>query len=132
MSEPLDLDAIRARADAATPGPWVAEAYVYGDPEDGYGPPQDWQIKTAGWTKHAGSVIVSHQPYEGGGVNEEADAEFIAHARQDVPDLLAELARLRAANAELQAENMALRGEANLSEILLDRAEAELSERSPR
>jgi len=80
----LDLDAIRARAEAATEEPWrawlderrpnertatVETAYI----RDSYDPEliTDWC-----W---------------------DADAEFIAHARSDVPNLLTEVERLRAA-----------------------------------
>jgi len=43
----------------------------------------------------------------GGGLQDRADAAFIAHAREDVPALLAEIERLRSlvANARLQARN---------------------------
>jgi regulator of replication initiation timing len=55
-----ELDVIRKRAEAATPGPWFAEAA------------------------------------------NTADAEFIAHARQDVPKLLAEIERLKLDNDTLR------------------------------
>lgn len=86
MSEPLDVDAIAARAEAATPGPWV----------DGVMPewsPSDLVSATATRTLRDsdGSVWVSPiqildapnpTPYP-------ADREFIAHARTDIPALLA-------------------------------------------
>ncbi len=88
----LDLDSIKARCEAATPGPWrwwdaselrslVFEddphlddlsAPIVGEPiMGGFGEPE-WDISVA-------------------------DAEFIAHAREDVPALVAEVKRLRAA-----------------------------------
>lgn len=84
----LDHDAIRARADAATEGPWTItppsrqgldwlDYYSVGTKQDGY-------------LERATLDVSSH-------LNAEADAEFIAHARTDVPALLDENARLRAA-----------------------------------
>lgn len=78
-----DLDAIEAREKAASPGPWLVSGWQ--DPDefwfgDGY--------------------------YEGGpavlGSNGEADAEFIGHARADVPALVAEVRRLREKVAALE------------------------------
>ena len=67
-----DLDAIRARAEAATEGPWEAEA-LEGNIVT---PTQGTIVEVYSWT--------------------DADAEFIAHAREDVPALLAEVEQLRA------------------------------------
>ena len=71
-----DLDAITARAEAAPPGPWDTEEpgpYVQGvwalDPEGR-------RFDVARWM-------------------EPAVARFIAHARTDVPALVAEVERLR-------------------------------------
>lgn len=69
------LAAIRARDAAATPGPWEADDWEI------YGPDQSvWVGETCDsddWNKSC------------------ANAEFIAHARTDVRDLLAEVERLR-------------------------------------
>ena len=77
----LDLDAIEARANAATSGPWEVEAAAvvcdrYEDERPGVCGPHDvdWPLLAE-------------------------DAEFIAHARTDVPALVAEVRRLRAALA---------------------------------
>jgi hypothetical protein len=77
----IDLNAIRKRAEAATEGPWttfddvqyIARRTVYEYDE---------------WTESNVDVIAdcSHMH----------DATFIAHARQDVPALVAEVERLRA------------------------------------
>jgi len=77
MTEPIDLDAIRVRADGATGEPWR-----HGD-----------------WTDHLGTRRVisgGHGCYEVErlSIMTDADAEFIAHARTDVPALLAEIERL--------------------------------------
>jgi len=64
------LAAIRAREAAANPGPWAAE-------DDGLV-----------WGQGPGDPV--------SGSAQLADAEFIAHARQDIPDLLAELDEMRA------------------------------------
>jgi hypothetical protein len=79
---PTELDEIEARCDAASPGPWK---YPY----RGF-PGVVGSKRGCLWTsgRHEGRV------------NHEADAEFIAHARQDVPDLIAEIRRLRRHGAE--------------------------------
>jgi len=80
-----DLDAITARSNAATPGPWVERSvgYVFATAtseraaESGYiGTPV---VDTFMWPEHG-----------------PANQVFIAHAREDVPALVAEVRRLRA------------------------------------
>ncbi|WP_372352665.1 hypothetical protein [Streptomyces sp. KL116D] len=79
---PLDLDAIEARATAATPGPWCTDSWeIYKGAE--YEAGAEW----LGETCRAGEMDDSR-----------ADAEFVAHARTDVPALIAEVRRLRAAD----------------------------------
>lgn len=72
---PGELAAIKARAEAATPGPWdtVLSRHVVSHADAFRGAP-DWPLmpKTV------------------------ADATFISHARTDVPALVAEVERLRA------------------------------------
>jgi len=69
------LDAIQARADAATEGPWT-ESYSGSRTIEG----ADDQI-----------VIDAFNDGIGAGVIEPADAEFITHAREDVPKMVAAL-----------------------------------------
>ena len=79
-STPLDLDAIQARADAATPGPWFAH--------------EDWPGRVfaeSEFNAHVARVT---------GSNPEPNERFIAAARTDVPALLAEVRRLRAERDE--------------------------------
>ncbi|MBY4381827.1 hypothetical protein HQO24_10255 [Rhodococcus fascians] len=82
MSEPLDLDAIEARASKATPGPWehctkgydgfpLVVADGYGFPAEPLGQPGTHLIETM-----------------------DADAEFIAHSRTDIPALVARVREL--------------------------------------
>jgi len=88
MSE-LDLDAIEARAKAATPGPWEYDGCSV----------TDWGV-TASHT-----ITMEWMPNgRGDGTNEREspDGQFIAHAREDVPALIAELRRLREENARLK------------------------------
>ncbi|UJR79998.1 hypothetical protein [Sandaracinus amylolyticus] len=82
MSETLtdaELDEIERRCEAATGGPWTA--FVEG--RDHFGGSSI--VRTAG------------EDIEMSGASE-ADYDFIAHARQDLPRLLAELRALRAAS----------------------------------
>lgn len=75
----LDIEAIKKRMNAATPPPWRLGEQTYWDPNIVHSPPRE--------------------PYEGTFVRIE-DAEFIAHARLDVPALVREVERLRAAILE--------------------------------
>ena len=80
-----ELDAMQARCDAATPGPWR----LIGDSFD----PPEWFVVT----EDGCEVILG--PTDAMPVN--SNAEFIAHARTDTPRLIAEVRRLRAEADEL-------------------------------
>lgn len=73
----LDMDAIRQRCDQATSGPW--KSYVEGRDHDS----GSSFIMTSGEDIELIRASV-------------ADQDFIAHARQDIPQLLAEIQRLKA------------------------------------
>jgi hypothetical protein len=77
MTSP-DLDAIEARANAATPGPWVAQNYD-DDELDGNWPCCD-RVGRPDSAKALAHVVLGSD-----------DAEFIAHAREDVPVLIARI-----------------------------------------
>lgn len=81
----LDLDAIQARVDAATKAPWEAVR----DASDAYS-----------WVERPGLATIAVDAVS------HADAELIAHARQDVPALLAALAdaQAEAANARWESD----------------------------
>lgn len=81
---PLDLDAIRALAEAATPGPWRV-----GDGGDYF----EWEVVIA---PHLPTLELSES------ADGAEDAAFIAAARTAVPALLAEVDRLRGENAQLK------------------------------
>ncbi|PPG34504.1 hypothetical protein [Rathayibacter sp. AY2B9] len=82
-TEKIDLDAIESRAGAAEAGPWEITPSL-GKAGSILG---RWSVDTA-WNEPDGKNI----SYE---VNDKADAEFIAHAREDIPALIAEVRRLR-------------------------------------
>jgi SMC interacting uncharacterized protein involved in chromosome segregation len=65
-----ELEAMRKRAEAATPGPWYVD--VFGD-----------EVRS-----NESDLSVAYD------ITDEANAEFIAHAREDIPKLLAEIERL--------------------------------------
>lgn len=71
----LDLEAIRARAEAATPGPWEHRTVMVS-----YG-----RLRSVVDNETGGRLAMC---------DSESVAAFIAHAREDVPDLLGEVARL--------------------------------------
>lgn len=77
----LDLDAIRARLAAVPEGPWEAdETEIYAD--------QTWiaeSIQVDAESPHFNHIDLGARI-----------AQFIAHSRQDIEDLLAEVERLRA------------------------------------
>jgi hypothetical protein len=109
-TEPLTperLAEIQARADAATPGPWqwhISRRTL------------DYRLQTAGWDVVMGFARWgrnSAQPefnidgllHHGADLGQpHPDAEFIAHARQDVADLVAEVGWLAAELADRTAE----------------------------
>jgi hypothetical protein len=76
-----ELEEIRRRCEAASPGPW--KAFIEGRDHEsgsdfimtGEGDARDGDIELLGATT--------------------ADYDFIAHARQDIPRLLAEIVRLK-------------------------------------
>jgi hypothetical protein len=77
-----ELEAIRERVEDTS----FERAYVKGDPWKGY------EVRDNG----NGMVVAE--------TSTKVDAEFIAHAREDVPKLLAEIERLRADQERLIAE----------------------------
>lgn len=81
MSEPLDLDAIEARASKATAGPWNVYA----------GCSHDHSARTRGIGSDA--IPKSECVFEDPCLASE-DAEFIAHARDDIPALVARVREL--------------------------------------
>jgi hypothetical protein len=85
MTDTLDTQAIRERCDAATPGPWKKGRYTMS------GRVQIDQSETAQKVnplKWQRATICREL--------RETDADFIEHARADIPALLAEVERLRA------------------------------------
>lgn len=85
----LDLDAIEARNKLATPGPWTFGEPLYGEN----------RFIVAALIRNViypATNSITH------GTREVDDAAFIAHARQDVPALLAEVRHLRAVAASLR------------------------------
>lgn len=89
-----DLDAIRRRATAATPGPWqaVGEMLHAGPP-----PPRDFDDPTLIWTPHVEAEqsrwLDRCQTLTWGDFEHGPDLEFVIHARQDVVDLCDEVHR---------------------------------------
>lgn len=81
--QPLDLDPIQAREQAATPGPWHSADRIIGGGNSGRPIAEMYRYSRY------------HRP--------DVDGEFIAHARADVPALLAEVRRLRAVEAAAYA-----------------------------
>ena len=80
------LDAIRGREAKATAGPWGVDGPAQCGPGD---------TLTVYPVEDGGTVAYVQPSWD--------DAEFIAHARTDIPALLAEVERLRADNERLRA-----------------------------
>lgn len=85
------LAAIRGRADAATPGPWE-----HVQPE--------FRDHTSQSVKGAAGQVVAFAGYGLASMPPWRNAEFIAHARSDIPDLLAMVDDLSAENRDLRAK----------------------------
>lgn len=104
-----ELNAIEARATAATPGPWKASPnYLIGG----------WWVQDNATRERESSVA---------DFSTEEDAVFIAAARIDVPALILEVRRLRADNAELlEANEGVLQAEMEARQLYLrDNAEVQ-------
>lgn len=91
-----ELNAIKERTSCATPGPWETT-------EDGYGIITSYEREWDDTNPACQGHIIS--PLQG--ILEDHDAEFIAHAREDISDLLAEVDRL---NEEHEGNMDALQG----------------------
>ena len=96
MSEPLDLEAIKAREKAASPGPWECEPRDCGFSPD-YGGKKVAQDTALAWgdDNHLQAHLSGPKEPWGRGDFTVRDAWFIANARQDIPALIAEVERLR-------------------------------------
>jgi hypothetical protein len=83
---PLDLDAVCARTGKATPGPWVADD-------------TDLKVDTSDGRALVvlATVLLGDDDTRDAYPQAVADTEFIAHARTDVPLMVEELRKLRAA-----------------------------------
>ncbi|MFD7640588.1 hypothetical protein ACFV4P_08035 [Kitasatospora sp. NPDC059795] len=108
VDQPLsdeELAAVERRSSAASPGPWIARlesrqsigggSFVQLDSD----PAQDDELYLRRFV--GGHEVLGVDP------RTDADIEFIAGARQDVPRLLAEVRRLRAAQARRQQQQSA-------------------------
>ncbi len=109
MSSELDLDAIEARANAATPGPWGSDAKP--DTSGGVGhtcPEHTWYcVSKAG---REGFFFVAHDLTP-------EDSDFIATSRTDVPQLVAEVRKARAALAAAERERDEAREQRNRAQM---------------
>ncbi|WP_428956137.1 hypothetical protein [Streptomyces sp. cg35] len=104
---------IRERAEAATPGPWGL--YEYGHGGSLIEVAADLKETGTGYTARRGVARFDEEPLDNDPAHTDwtaeedwaqvhADAEFTAHAREDVPALLAELAAVRAERDEARTE----------------------------
>lgn len=112
----LDLEAIEARANAATPGPWFWNSYAKVSAAPLVQAEEDWPIDEAteevadfGRFYVEAMATVAWVPPRMGDTatgRHAADADLIAHAREDIPALVA---ALRERDARLVALEAALR-----------------------
>lgn len=118
----VQIAEISERCDKATEGPWVIDLPDWGEC-NGISSKNGTQILNAGScipdpktaVDHGGTVHDWKEEIYDYGVHKWADAVFIAHAREDVPALLAEVARLqkvaRLIGLHREAENQELLAE---------------------
>jgi hypothetical protein len=95
MISPSELAAIRARAEAATPGPWHAAQSLHKEAE------------TNRWVRHGDNGRIAHVDGGWGEAAQKigrANTYFIAEARTDIPRLLTDAAECRALIAEMAAD----------------------------
>lgn len=99
------LQEIRARHEAATPGPWAYEAH--GDSGDyGVGVIMDGNDNyIEGYNDDNDCLLVEVVAIE---VKNIVDADFIAHAHVDIPALLDEVERLNAELAEIRKNSIVI------------------------
>lgn len=91
------LEAIRQRAENATPGPWILSPEKCG--------PEGQGVYEA---ESFGHICEVGDPYPRGNNRPQENMEFIAHARTDIPALLDHIAELE---AELEKYRKILHGE---------------------
>lgn len=130
VEQSLDLDAIKARAGAASPGPWEVSMFDSGHSK--------FEMSVSVIASHNGDSIADMDGL-GRTHNEDPrfqddglrDADFIAHARDDIPALVAEVksltAQLQAAQATI-AEALSYFGDGETAYIakVLRRADTSL------
>ena len=97
----LDMEAIEERVDRATPGPWhtpgpdaIAQWEIFDD---------EWTVASAKAYDHDDPLSNRPGARGPGYIDPDANADFIAHAREDVPALVAEVHRLHANAAHAKA-----------------------------
>ncbi len=97
----LDLAAIAERCEKATPGPWVAGRPDMATIVDGID--SKWIYGPKGETESSEYLAVASGHIDGPWERVMANAEFIAHSREDVPALLAHVARLESELSRLRS-----------------------------
>lgn len=89
----MNLDEIKARAEKATPGPWEVD----------YNEPFSSDIVGIFQEEQERYIVKLEEQDETDYPTTRDDADFIAHAREDIPALIAEVERLTAENADLKS-----------------------------
>ena len=105
------LAAIRARCDAATPGPWCIK----------------WSDHLKPWIEVYTKTYYSEETQAAG----HPDHQLIAHAREDIACLLAEIAALRELMADRENDLQFEYDRANQAEAEIERLRGLLSRRRP-
>ncbi|MCL2840301.1 MAG: hypothetical protein FWE05_05960 [Defluviitaleaceae bacterium] len=120
----IDLDAIRARLEAATPAPWIVggldeldergfcnnDGLCMDSPEGG-----DYCAECEMWEWNTSDIFLTPSDSESQHLKlNDANVEFIAHARQDIPDLLN---ALEAEKARMDGFEKFIEAAHNMSEI---------------
>ena len=126
MTEPLSkeqIDAIRARADAASPAPWHTIGFPWAESEDA-----DTWVKSGSNDPHISTfvcdclgMIEPDDEFEPNDFRPRENAEFIACARQDVPALLAHIDALEAEIGALREAILNLGGDPDQAWFWTDR-----------
>jgi hypothetical protein len=102
MTTTPDIEGIERRANEATPGPWNIDSHALGIwcPSEKGGETKIFDIRGWGYFTGRGHGALALSAEEGKR-RQTANGDFVAHARTDIPALLAEVKRLRAREEKL-------------------------------
>jgi hypothetical protein len=113
----LDLEAIRKRCEQATPGPWYRDASRKGSQHQPISPAADNAHASVEMDNGKRVASLHITAWKQGPRDARPDADFIAHARDDIPALLDWVDRARVLLRALNVDSNYLEIENFLAEL---------------